>query len=60
VQVCHKADSLIFDVRDKDHAFAEEIGVVELATQHLVNGQKVEEWFPIRKGNKVRISISLY
>ena len=27
-QVCHKANVLIFDVRDKDHAYTEEIGKV--------------------------------
>ena len=27
-QVCHKADILEFDVRDKDHAMTEEIGKV--------------------------------
>ena len=43
---------LIFDVRDKDHAMTEEIGVVELATQHLLAGHVVEDWFPIKKGSK--------
>jgi len=39
-------------VRDKDHAYTEEIGKVELPTQHLITGQTIEGWFPIRKGNK--------
>ena len=51
--MCHKADMLVFDVRDKDHAYTEEIGLVEIATQHLVNGQRLEGWFDIKKGNKV-------
>jgi len=52
IEVCHKADFLLFDVRDKDHAMTEEIGKVELSTQHLLNGQKLDDWFPIRKGSK--------
>lgn len=59
IEVCHKADMLIFDVRDKDHAYTEEIGKVELATQHLINGQRVENWFPIRKGNKANGELKL-
>ena len=43
----------MFDVRDKDHAYTEAIGIVEIATQHLLNGQVIEGWFPITKGNKV-------
>merc|ERR1719330_770097 len=54
IHVCHKADSLVFDVRDKDHAYTEAIGIVELTTQHLLNGQVIEGWFPITKGNKER------
>ena len=43
----------MFDVRDKDHAYTEAIGIVEIATQHLLNGQVIEGWFDITKGNKV-------
>ena len=43
----------MFDVRDKDHAYTEAIGIVEITTQHLLNGQVIEGWFPITKGNKV-------
>ena len=53
IEVCHKADSLIFDVRDKDHAYTEVVGIVDISAQHLVNGQIIEGWFPIRKSNKV-------
>jgi len=52
IEVCHRADILEFDVRDKDHAMTEEIGKVELATQHLINGQVIDNWFPIRKAQK--------
>jgi len=52
IEVCHKADSLIFDVRDKDHAYTEVVGIVDISAQHLVNGQIIEGWFPIRKSNK--------
>ena len=53
MEVCHRADSLIFDVRDKDHAYTEVVGEVEISTQHLLNGQVIEGWFPITKGSKV-------
>merc|ERR1712106_168083 len=59
VEVCHKADTLVFDVRDKDHAYTEEIGLVEISTQHLINGQVIEDWFPIKKGNKENGHLSL-
>jgi len=52
VEVCHKADTLVFDVRDKDHAYTEEIGEVEISTQHLINGQVIDDWFPIKKSKK--------
>jgi len=53
VEVCHKADFLLFDVKDKDHAQAEQVGLVEISTQMLLNGQRIEDWFPIRKKNEV-------
>merc|ERR1719400_1155381 len=28
------------------------IGKVEIATQHLINGQEIDAWFPIRKAQK--------
>ena len=60
IEVCHRADTLVFDVRDKDHAYTEEIGVVEIATQHLINGQIIDGWFPIKKCNKVCMEYSTY
>eukprot|EP00092_Neocalanus_flemingeri_P027266 GFUD01029568.1.p1 GENE.GFUD01029568.1~~GFUD01029568.1.p1 ORF type:complete len:832 (-),score=202.16 GFUD01029568.1:287-2782(-) len=59
IEVCHKADTLVFDVRDKDHAYTEEIGVVEISTQHLINGQVIEDWFPIKKGSKENGHLSI-
>ena len=53
VEVCHKADSLIFDVRDKDHAYTEVIGIVDVPCHDLINGQVIEGWRPITKGSKV-------
>ncbi|XP_023324728.1 phospholipase D alpha 1 [Eurytemora carolleeae] len=52
IEVCHKSNSLIFDVRDKDHAYTEEIGKVEINTQLLLDGAPMEGFFPIIKGNK--------
>jgi len=59
VEVCHRADTLVFDVRDKDHAYTEEIGEVEISTQHLINGQVIEDWFPIKKSKKDDITDSV-
>jgi len=53
VEVCHKADSLIFDVRDKDHAYTEVIGIVDVPCHDLINGQVIEGWRPITKGSKM-------
>lgn len=59
VEVCHKADLLVFDVRDKDHAYTEEIGLVEINTQHLLNGQVLDGWFPIQKNSKENGSLHI-
>ena len=29
---------------------------MEIATQHLINGQEIDAWFPIRKAQKVKIT----
>jgi len=52
IAVCHKAHVLLFDVRDKDHAYTEEIGKVEINTQLLLNGQEISNWFDIKKNTK--------
>ena len=59
IEVCHRADSLIFDVRDKDHAYTEAIGIVEISTQHLISNQVIDRWFDITKGHKVTITTIL-
>jgi len=60
IEVCHKSNFLIFDVRDKDHAYTEEIGKVEILTQHLLNGQTIDDWFEIKKGSKSNGHLHLY
>jgi len=52
VEVCHWARELTFDVRDKDHAYTEEIGIVEIPCQCFLNGEEINNWFPIKKKNK--------
>ena len=48
-QVCHFGDELLFEVRDKDHAYAEFIGSVAIPTSTLMSGQFIkEEGFPIK------------
>ncbi len=49
LEVCHFGEALVFEVRDKDHAYAEFIGSVEISTQALLNGEIKEGWFPIKK-----------
>ena len=49
VEVCHFANELTFDIKDKDHAYSELIGNVKIATATLLNGDPVEGWFNITK-----------
>ena len=51
IEVCHFADYLIFEVRDKDHAYSEYIGAVNIYTSSLLTGEVKEGWFPICKKN---------
>jgi hypothetical protein len=43
----------MFEVRDKDHAYAEYIGAVVIPTHTLLQGAVKEGWFPIMKKNKL-------
>lgn len=52
IEVCHGANTLVFDIRDKDHLNTEAIGIVEINTQMLLNGQMIEDSFPIMQGRK--------
>merc|ERR1712223_1177146 len=49
IEVCHFADHLIFEIRDKDHAYSEFIGSVDIETSTLLNGNELDGWFDIRK-----------
>ena len=51
VEVCHFADHLVFEVRDKDHAYSEYIGAVDIPTSVLLNGEIKGGWFPICKSS---------
>ena len=57
VEVCHHADNLIFDVRDKDHASTEVIGEVVLPLQQLLDGQTIDGWFQIKKSSRTRTKV---
>ena len=37
VELCHWGSSLNFEVRDKDHAYAEYIGVVQIPANDLIS-----------------------
>ena len=39
IEVCHHAEYLIFDVKDKDHARAEKIGLVKIKCDQLLSGK---------------------
>jgi len=47
IEVCHFADELIFEIRDKDHAYTELIGSVVIPTSRLVSGQVFDQEFDI-------------
>ena len=49
MEVCHFANELTFDIKDKDHAVSEIIGNVIITTATLLNGDPVEGWFNITK-----------
>ncbi len=49
VEVCHFAEDLIFEIRDKDHAYSEYIGSVSIPTSSLLNGETREGWYNILK-----------
>ena len=57
VEVCHFANELTFDIKDKDHAYSEFIGNVNIATATLLNGDPVEGWFNITKRSGGSITI---
>jgi len=49
VEVCHFAEELVFEVKDKDHMQAEFIGLVAVPCQSLLAGDVTEGFFPIKK-----------
>ncbi len=62
LEVCHFADDLVFEIKDKDHAYAEYIGSVSFPTSVLLSGETKEGWFPIRRksgSHKGKLHISL-
>ena len=52
IEACHFASHLTFAVKDKDHAYSEYIGSVEISSSALLSGEIKEGWFPIYKSNK--------
>jgi len=57
VEVCHRAKVLIFDVRDKDHATTEKIGIVEICCERLAEleeGEKLQGWYKIKRHHQDR------
>lgn len=48
VEVCHHAKDVRFEVRDKDHAYSEFVGSVEIDASKLLTGQEIQDWFEIK------------
>ena len=42
LEVCHHAKTLRFLVSDKDHAYSEKIGEVQLMAGSLLSGERIE------------------
>ena len=60
IELCHFGDVLRFEVKDKDHVGADDIGVVEIQTNDLKDGQLRDSWFPIiNKRNKTKGQLRL-
>ena len=57
IEVCHHADSLIFDVRDKDHTSTDVIGEVSLSLQEILDSQEIDGWYQIKKSSRTRTKI---
>lgn len=53
IELCHYASELVFEVRDKDHAYTEFIGTVSVPTSTICNGEEIDQWFKILKNNKI-------
>ncbi len=51
IEVCHFAEHLVFEVRDKDHAKSEFIGSVSIPTSMLLSEEVMENEYPIKKKN---------
>ncbi len=49
--MCHFAEELVFEVRDKDHAYAEFIGSVTFPTRALLAEEAMVGHYPIMKKN---------
>ena len=61
IEVCHFANELIFEVRDKDHAYSEDIGMVVMQTADLLQGTPRQGWFPIKsKKGKTHGQLNLF
>ena len=60
IEVCHFADALTFEIRDKDHAYSEYIGCVEIPTTDLLNGQVFKGPHPIKsKSGKTKGTLTI-
>ena len=61
IEVCHFGESLRFEVKDKDHAYSEHIGTVEIPTASSMNGEIRQGWFSIMSHkNKQKGQLNLY
>ena len=59
VEVCHEGKYLLFEVRDKDHAYTEFIGAVNLTLRELMSQGLTEGDFPILCNGKTNGQLRL-
>ena len=48
VVICHQTANLRFLVKDKDHAYSEVIGEVDISSEELLDERKREGWYDIK------------
>ncbi|MCD9638808.1 hypothetical protein HAX54_022964 [Datura stramonium] len=55
IPVAHAVENLEFIVKDNDSVGAELIGIVEIPSSKIVEGNQINGWFPIRGSSRVQL-----
>ena len=59
VLVCHNANSLRFNVKDKEHIGAADIGSCQIRVEDLLSGETIDGWFDLMSQDQGRLKISV-